>query len=239
MINDKELRQAAAYLRAGTEGMINFGGLLSRWAAQGADMNEAERRLAQLGVEFPSKGRRSVYKTVYESWCDVSGAGVNPTAVMYHEDFTDKEGNAIPMTMTGVAVDKLWHLRHDVRSDNAAELLAWAYTHNEKQHRLRNKLAAEGVPEEQREERVQEIDVKSFSLNKGSYDLFLSLLDRLRSVTGDPHISRVQAFDFMVQQFSPDDMTDASLNYLWRAAHGEVGEEEVEAAENIEWDIQE
>lgn len=232
------IANAVSHARAGEEGRLKLGGDLLEWSDRGGSVGEFRERLHNQGVSLPSDGRLSAYKQAYKAWCD--GAGFFPDhEPVTHSAVKDANGALIPLHITGVTVDKLYALKDEVNSINAPDLLAWAYTHTDAEHRARGRhTTPSGRDQEAREAPpTEEVRVKSLRLNEDSYNAFLSLVDRLRNVLGNPNISKAQTFDFVTGQFDPDSLSDEGLSFLWRQAHGEVTEEEMEAAEEIDLEI--
>lgn len=215
-LND-DLDRAVSALRAGSYGQLVFGGLLHKWNNEGRDLNQVERLLAERGVSMPSRSRRSMWLGTYTSWVLDSGMGLDQT--YYSPDVTDGEGNQTPLTLTSVALDKLYYLRNEVNPDTAEELLAWAFLHSESEARSRG--AGERESREKTYERVK--------LDLDLYDLILGVTDRVRTVEGNPRIGMFDVLRFAMGQFVPSSMDDATLDLLWRKEHGDLSEAEMDA----------
>lgn len=236
------IKNAAQHARAGEAGRLELGGDLRAWIIEGGTVPQFKEQVKRYGVDLPSDSRLSVYKSTYQAWVVDAGLPIDHAPIKV-DGVVDDQGNMIPMHLTGVTVDKLYHLKNEVHGGNASDLLAWAYTHTDAQHRARSANAqVEPEPDggrdrEAREQSVEEVRVKTLKLNEDSYNAFLSLVDRLRGTQANPNISKAQTFDFIVGQFEVDSLSDEGLSFLWRQAHGEVTEEEMEAAEEIDLEI--
>lgn len=229
---------AADYLRAGNKGRIGLGEIAAEeWEPNGITYEQAKEEMRHRGVELPTDSRLSVYKKVYQKWVVEAGLSTEPFMPYTSPDHTDENGDPLPMDLSGVAIDKLYRLADEVTDQNAIQLLAWAYTHTEQQHRARKQSVKEGESKEKREKRVEEAVAKTITVNPASHDQFLRIVDRLRSTQGDPNITKAQTFDFIVGQFDGDSLSDEALSFLWRQAHGEISEEELEAAEAIDIEL--
>lgn len=233
------VKSARDAIHAGEHGRLQLGRLVSEWTNSDVDLDEVSNRLRDQGTDLPSKSRLSVFKGVYETW--VNGMGADPNCDYYSPDLIDEHGTQIPMRLTGVAIDKLYFLRNEVvNSGSLADTLALAYNHTDAELRARNKyLKEQGYMgrDDERDAAQEQAQIRQLRLNKDSYDAFMNIVDRLRVVQNDPNISKAQAFDFVVAQFDADSLSDASLSFLWRQAHGEVTQEELEQVEEMELEV--
>jgi len=218
----QDIETAAEALRAGERGRLVFGGLLHKWGNEGRSTSDIELMLGALGVSMPSPARRSTWKQAWGAWVD--NAGLNIGSTYKHKDAT-RNGKQIPLKLEGVSIDKLYYLKDEVTPDNAQELLAWAFNHTDAEAQLRRK----GETGADRDGETQGSDKKHLTLDGDLYDALLAVLDRIRVNQGDPKINLFDSLRFYALQFSDKHTDDDVLDLLWRQAHGELSEEEMNA----------
>lgn len=232
--------EAADALRRGNSGKLEFGGHFLAHEARGYTYNRMRNMLKDQGVSPPSHSSASKWKRAYRAWTE--DANLSPDEPIKNRDY---EGGRVNMTLTGVAIEKLYHLAPLVEEapEDAGALLAYAYNNSDAKVRNYAKGHQEGPERKEGDPQIKmarydAATQRVLKLPTGVMEDFQRVVDRVRSNQGDPNITPIQVFEFMVSVLQSDTTADESLDYLWRNAHGELSEEEVEASEQVYVDVE-
>ena len=218
MSYDDELKQAADVLRSGNASALKAGQFIDKWMEEGRDFKAIQSSLRTLGVHLPGQAVRSRWRGAWKGWCKDAGAAMD---VPYGKS---------QMRLDGLPIDKLYYLRRAVTQIGVNKAVDYAATHPEADCRVFGRTGA--PPTTPAPDRPT--DIVTWKTLRSVKDAAEHLAFKLGDLEGY-EVSTTAALEWAIGEL--DSLSDDSMDFLWRQAHGEVTEDEARAATTPVFDV--